>query len=334
MTDAPRVVTLPAAHAYVDAVVPVGFRHDARPVDPAAPWAPDPLWDPEAWDAAAAGVDVVHVHFGFDHVGPQTLRRWVEVTRRHGVRLVVTVHDLRNPHQRDPGLLDAQWQVLVPAADVVLTLTPGAAREVLDRFGREAVVVPHPAVFDGPAPVATRPGLVGVHLKSFRTNLADVVPGLTAVAEGVAAAGGRLQVDAHTEVADDPRWEAVRAALAGRPEVTTRVHERFDDVALQAYLTGLSVSVLLHRWGTHSGWVEACHDVGTAVVAPAVGYAVEQWPAVRTYPTDPDRGPHLDALHDAVVAAVQAPPATPADRAVRRRDLDAVRAAHARAYRG
>ena len=62
------------------------------------------------------------------------------------------------------------------------------------------------------------PGLVGVHLKSFRTNLGDVVPGLVAVADGVAAAGGRLEVDVHTEVADDPRTAAVRDVLADRPK--------------------------------------------------------------------------------------------------------------------
>ena len=67
------------------------------------------------------------------------------------MRFVLTVHDLRNPHQHDAAVLERQLAVLVPAADVVLTLTDGAAAEIATRFGRAAEVVPHPAVFVGPA---------------------------------------------------------------------------------------------------------------------------------------------------------------------------------------
>ena len=83
-----------------------------------------------------------------------------------------------------------------------------------------------------------------------------------------------------------------------------RIHDRFDDDELRRYLTRLSVSVQLHRWGTHSGWVEACHDVGTAVVAPAVGFLAEQWPEIRALPDRRTRGPDADALRDAVVDAL------------------------------
>ena len=55
-----------------------------------------------------------------------------------------------------------------------------------------------------------------------------------------------------------------------------RVHEYFDDDQLWDYLQGLSVSVLSYRFGTHSGWLEACHDLGTAVIAPSCGFYHEQ----------------------------------------------------------
>ncbi|MHA3701818.1 hypothetical protein ACXR2U_06510 [Jatrophihabitans sp. YIM 134969] len=326
------VVTFPTTHPYVDAVVPEGVVHVGR-ATPDGPWAPDPLWDPEVWQATAVTADVVHVHFGFDHVAPDQLARWTEVTRGRGTRLVVTVHDLRNPHLRDADRHLQQLAVLVGAADVVLTLTPGAAAEIRRRFGREATVVDHPAIFTGPAPVEPEPGLVGVHLKSYRTNLGDdVVPALLAVAEGTRDAGGRLEVGVHTEVEDDPRTLALRAALAGRSYVTVAVRERLDDDELRAYLTGLAVSVQLHRWGTHSGWVEACHDVGTTVVAPAVGYASEQWDRVVTYPVDEVAGPDLAALRRAVATAVAAPAPAAAPPEWRRRQLEHVRAVHAAAY--
>ena len=37
-------------------------------------------------------------------------------------------------------------------------------------------------------------------------------------------------------------------------------------------------SVLPYRFGTHSGWLEACYDLGTAVVAPTCGFYAEQQP--------------------------------------------------------
>lgn len=325
------LVTLPASHAYVDAVIPPGVEH-LDTTGPAGSWAPDQLWDPRTWATVATDVDVVHVHFGFDHVTPDVLQEWVDVTRAYRVRLVVTVHDLRNPHQHDASVLERQLAVLVPAADVVLTLTDGAAAEIAARFGRDATVVAHPAVFDGPADVPVEPGLVGVHLKSFRSNLGDVAPGLRAIADGVAAGGGRLEVDVHTEVADDLRTAAVREVLADRENVALRIHDRFDDDSLQRYLTRLSVSVQLQRWGTHSGWVEACHDVGTTVVAPAVGYLAEQWPAVEQYPTDELAGPDAESLRKAVAYALTTPAAVPADRAWRQAQLDTNRTVHARAY--
>ncbi|MBX9639778.1 MAG: glycosyltransferase family 1 protein, partial [Mycobacteriaceae bacterium] len=50
------------------------------------------------------------------------------------------------------------------------------------------------------------------------------------------------------------------------------------DDQLWEYLASLTVSVLPYRFGTHSGWLEACFDLGTAVVAPSCGYYHHQRP--------------------------------------------------------
>jgi hypothetical protein len=328
----PVVATFPATHPYVDAVLPAGVTQ-VEPRTDGPSWAPDPWWVGETWAKAAERVDVVHVHFGFDHVTPDALTDWATATHAAGVRLVLTVHDLRNPHHRDATAHLAQLAVLVAAADVVLTLTPGAAAEIAHRFGREAVVVPHPAIFSGPAAVEREPGLVGIHLKSYRTNLGDdVVDGVLAAAAGARDGGGRLEVSVHRDVDDDARTVALRNALTGQPDVTLVIRDRLDDDALRAYLTRLAVSVQLHRWGTHSGWLEACHDVGTALVAPQVGYLTDQWAEVTTYPVQEGAGPDLDALRRAVAHALAAPRPTPAPADWRHRQLADVRAAHARAY--
>ena len=54
------------------------------------------------------------------------------------------------------------------------------------------------------------------------------------------------------------------------------------DDELFAYLASLDISVLPYRFGTHSGWLEACRDLGTTVVAPSCGYYADQGP-VLTY---------------------------------------------------
>jgi beta-1,4-mannosyltransferase len=69
------------------------------------------------------------------------------------------------------------------------------------------------------------------------------------------------------------------------------------------------VSVLPYRFGTHSGWLEACADLGTAVVAPSCGLYADQGP-VETYQHDEssyDAGSLDDALRRAYASGRPAP---------------------------
>ena len=59
-----------------------------------------------------------------------------------------------------------------------------------------------------------------------------------------------------------------------------RVHDYFTDDELWRYLSSLDVSVLPYRFGTHWGWLEACRDLGTAVIAPTCGYFADQAPVL------------------------------------------------------
>ncbi len=85
-----------------------------------------------------------------------------------------------------------------------------------------------------------------------------------------------LQVNAHRDVLDDDgaRRDAELADyLRGRAaagDLELHVHDFLPDQDLWAYLSSLDVSVLPYRFGTHSGWLEACRDLGTTVVAPDV----------------------------------------------------------------
>ena len=348
------VASIPSGHVYVRHLSPVpeaqpGTGAVTRLPDPPSGASPDsPWWPPRMLTSAwihehAAEFDVMHVHFGFDALSPQDLREVVAALREHDKPLVLTVHDLRNPHHTAPDTHDAQLGVLVGAADRIITLTPGSAETISARWGREATVLPHPHVVPRTWVENPRRGgspfVVGLHAKSLRANM-DPVTDLDAVVtalEGVPDAV--LRVDVHTDVMTpgmhnhDPAFAAHVHDLADRGLVDLHVHDYFSDDELWAYLQGLDVSVLPYRFGTHSGWLEACHDLGTWVVAPDCGFYAEQRPVLSYSADGPERAATLTAAvreaHRRFRAGVVAPRATWAARAAERSDLAAT---HERVY--
>jgi beta-1,4-mannosyltransferase len=345
--DAVTVVHVPGDHDYVahtaDERVP-GVDVLELPRAAGSGWAPSPALD-AAWVAANAHrFDVLHLHFGFEGRTPQQLEELVGAVHGAGRALVLTVHDLENPHLTDQRPYAALLDVLVPGADAVVTLTPGAAAEVGRRWGVDALVVPHPHVAPleevGRAREPARGGgaeradrVVGVHLKSLRANLV-ALPVLRSLAAAVRGLDGvRLRVDVHAEALDPAfgRHDAQLARWLRRAhddgELDLRVHGRFDDAQLREYLRHLDVSVLAYGHGTHSGWLELCHDLGTPVLAGRTGYLREQQPLVEVDLLDPEdvaRG-----LRRAL-AGPAAPTATAAGRCEQRRQ---VARAHRQLYR-
>jgi hypothetical protein len=232
--------------------------------------------------------DIFHVHFGFDAVGPDVLSGVVQELERHGKPLVYTVHDLRNPHHPESKAHSEQQDVLVTAADELVTLTPGAAQVIWERWGRECQVLPHPHVLGSDRIGQTRPSgehfVVGVHAKSLRANM-DPLAVVDALVDIVSVLpNALLQIDVHDEVFDPTNhWFAPRAgaSLLGydrHDHVRVQVHPYFSDDQFWDYLASLTVSVLPYRFGTHSGWLEACFDLGTAVIVPGCGFYDQQRP--------------------------------------------------------
>jgi hypothetical protein len=284
--------------------------------------------------------DVFHIQFGFDAQDSGHLAALVQALRSARKPLVYTVHDLRNPHHADRRAHDAHLDVLIPQSDELITLTAGAAAEVAARWGRRPLVLPHPHIVGFGrirAPRPARPGfVVGVHAKSLRASM-DPLPVIRALAQMVPALpGGRLRVDIHHDVFDadglrhDRRLAGYLAAAAGRGQIDLRVHDCFTDGQLWAYLQGLDVSVLPYRFGTHSGWLEACHDLGTTVIAPTCGYISEQRPCL-SYQCD-ESGFDPRSLQRAVLDAYQRRPYWRARAEDRIRERRAVAAAHRRLY--
>lgn len=293
------VASIPSGHVYVRHLASLS-RPGADPVfrlpDPPSGAAPDaPWWPPRmltaSWvDEHAGDFDVMHVHFGFDALSPEDLTDVMLALREHKKPLVLTVHDLRNPHHETAETHDAQLGVLVGAADAVLTLTAGAAATIMSRWGRQATVLPHPHVVPEQWLSRSRPVretfVIGLHAKSLRANM-DPMPLIDAVVAALPMMPGAVvRIDAHTDVVTSgyARHDAAFAdrlkSLAVDGRLDLRVHDYFSDDELWGYLQELDVSVLPYRFGTHSGWLEACHDLGTWVAAPDCGFYSQQRPCL------------------------------------------------------
>lgn len=346
------VASVPAGHVYVRNLSAPGGRAVRRLRDPdpggarSTPqrWWPPVMLRPE-W-AADAEFDIFHLHFGFDATPPEQLADLTRTLRRRGKPFVFTVHDLRNPHHEERALHDQQLDVLVPAADGLITLTAGAADEISERWSRAATVVPHPHIVDlrtlsvlraeHPAnPHGTF--RVGLHVKSLRASMDPKRLLATLVSTVRDLDGAVLQVNGHNDVLrpDGARYDADLATQLDiehrRGALELHVHDYFTDGELWSYLASLDVSVLPYRFGTHSGWLEACRDLHTTVVAPTCGYFADQGP-VLSYVHDESRF-DADSLRAAVTTAYLDRPrlgATLADRRRQRREIDE---AHDNLYR-
>ena len=324
-----RVVPVPFRSPYVDAVLP----DDAVRVGPDA--SPSPWLDPEHLTAHAADVDVLHLHGGWEHLTVPEMDAWTAAVRRADVPLVVTVHDLAPREGPDGQLLRtrhrAHLRALLATAEVVLTLTPGAADEIADRFGRTAIVVAHPALAAPTPGIGRETRLVGLHLGRLGADVAEPLELVRAALSGAVSGGGRLRVDVHPDVDLGTRLpELVAMADAGELElVRSWADEPADWVA---HLQELHVSVLPQRTSTHAGWVELCRDAGTRAVVPGGGRHRQQWSDVVLYGNDPQTGLDAASLTSAVIAALTRPAPVRVDRAWRDEQRDAVRRVHAQVY--
>jgi len=351
-----RVASVPAGHPYVARVTAApGVELLPDPTPPGAEpgrWWPPVVLDPAWVRAHAAEADLLHVHFGTESFAPEHLARTLAAAREQGWPVVVTVHDLEHPQLTDQDGYRAQLDVLVPGADALVTLTPGAAAEIRARWGRDALVVPHPRLLDAipddgtpRAPGAER--VVGLHLKDLRPNV-DAPAATRALLAAVAhlCASGlpvRAEVRLHRTVRDEAARAEVRALCAAAgPAVDLVEHDRLDDAALAAALAGLDACVLPYAHGTHSGWLELCWDLGVPVAAPAVGHYAEQHPDGSVATSGPvGDAPGLAAALRALLGAAAATRPGTVERAAlvrdrRERRLAADRAAaeqHAALYR-
>lgn len=290
----------------------------------------------------AAGYDLLHVHFGLESFSTDELRAGLDAARRAGRPVIFTVHDLDNPQIVDQEPYRALLDVIVPAADRLVTLTPSAAAEIERRWGRQSMVLAHPTLLDEAAtPKREADGTVrvGIHLRDLRPNIdaEGAVRAATEAARSLEETGRAIEVEVllNERVRDDRLADRVVAAANGQTAVRVRRTPYLDDAEIEAWLGGLDLFVLPYRHGTHSGWVELCYDLGVRVAGTDVGHIRSQHPSeFRVVDLDDAR-----TLADAATWAGDARhPSSPADDRLATRRLErseerrAVREAHARLY--
>jgi hypothetical protein len=350
-----HVASVPASHVYVRHLSePGGTDNVVRLADPVPAdgrtvpggWWPPLMLEPGWVRSNHERFDVFHLHFGFDAIGPDVLTTVMEELNAHDKPFVYTVHDLRNPHHPESRAHAEQQDILVGAADELITLTVGAAQEIRKRWGRECRVLPHPHVLASDRIERARSAgdqfVVGVHAKSLRANM-DPLPIVDALVEIVSALPQAvLQINVHDEIFDPANhWYAPQTGteLVGYrryDHVWVVVHPYFSDSELWEYLASLSASVLPYRFGSHSGWLEACFDLGTAVIAPSCGFYGQQRPCgVFEFGED-----HFDAeslrraVEEAYCRWASGTPGPRATWAARRTERTAIAAAHRQLYGG
>ena len=260
-----KVLSIPAEHVYPQAIKPDNASFNPDP-GINGNWWPHPALEAQWWDEPRE-VDVVHIHFGYEHRTPEQLQELVDALP---VPLVVTVHDLDNPHLSDPDDQErhrANVGVLVRAAKQVVTLTECAATTIAQRYGREDVaVVGHPAVVKH-MPDVEAAADAAVFVKSLRANVVAEVEFYREIAQQVP-----LTVYAH----DVAATRELRTELSLIDGLSTVTHDPLDDAALHKAVAGHRVCILPYVRGTHSGWLEMCRDLDVSVAVPDCGCYADQ----------------------------------------------------------
>jgi hypothetical protein len=260
-----RVPSVPATHVYVRRLAHPAVERLADPSgdDHRTTCFLDPTW----WRAHGrfAEIDVLHVHFGFEYYNPRSSTP--SVTRSNG----------------------RAWPSSTPVTTCVTrTIQPRNSTMQLWPYGCEATVLPHPHVVPQHELIAgaerSRPRhwdrfRIGIHLKSLRANMFRGELVRAALEAITSLERVRLRIDVHHDVLDpgssnhapellDLLWSV--AADAASP-LDLHVHHFLTDDELWALIVGVDAFVLPYRFGTHSGLLEACRDLGTSVFARRFG---------------------------------------------------------------
>lgn len=274
-----RVVHVPARTPYARKLRHDGIRilngtdvHGvAVPRDVTLAW----LLGHRPWD----WLDVVHMHHvEFEPVS--VLRAVLTQSRRAGVRVVFTAHDL-TPVFGDRLVHHRRLRMLACHGVPFACLTPAAEADVRWRFGSRTAVIPHGYVaVPGTAARKAAPGPTRFLIYgSLRRNRdVELVLACWRFARDLAGTTLHLLLRAPSRASlgeDAAAWRAIREHAADpRLEVVVRPFPTDSDV--NDAMAAADCLLLPYRWASHSGQLEHALDLGVLPVAARAGYLPDQ----------------------------------------------------------
>ena len=285
-----RVLSIPAGHPYVSQAISQEFVElipdpvfDAKQPER---WWPHPSLEKQWWDkydedvsrGKRKPVDVVHVHFGFEHLTKEQCHDFVDALRERNIPLVYTVHDIDNPHLQEQGPYHDKVRILLFAAAAVITLTSKAASHIEKLFdfpSGNIEVLPHPAIVDSFSSEgfsSMQSEGVGVFLKSLRENVNRDPDFYTEIADLLSQQGEKFKVFIHRDRPDD----LLINALERVENIDLIEHDPFDDQDLFTNVAACNCVLLPYIRGTHSGWLEMCRDLSVPIAVPDCGCYLSQ----------------------------------------------------------
>lgn len=316
-----KIAALPGRGVYVRHLGhPEGVDGVHRPTVQMPGSAPRPpaAFDPSWLENQLGDMQIVHVHALPPRMSAEHVEAAVRATRAAGRPLVVTAYHLSDPTGLDEAGYAAQLDVLIPAADQVITVTDKAADEIARRWSVAADVQPHPHAVDfvrmrreRPARGHAGPFLVGVHLGSLRLP-SDPVKVMTALAEAAKQVPDvRLVAYAHDHLLDSDSTRYDPATIREIDRVVQgaggilKAHRPMTDSQLWDNIFGLDAALVPPFFGSHSLWPEACYDLGTQAIMPAANHASSQRPGL-SYACDGNGIPDAASVAAAFAKATEA----------------------------
>lgn len=273
------------------------------------------------------------------HVADETLRdRRDELedvaaaVRGGATRLVVTVRHIDDPYAGHAREHLDRLNLVIPAADAVVTYSDAAA-EVLDHhYGRDVVVIEAPPLLldrELPTHERTDEFVVGAAVDDLPPSIdvRDVVVAIRAALPDQVADRVSIRIEPAVLDPAHPRHDGEVISWLREHEADGLV-ELVTDEDPAAWLTRIDTLVLAHRRGSHDPWHDAARQVGVPVVSPAVGFVREERLTVvldQPLLTADALEPHLAVLRD------QRPRWQPSPR-MRQTHLAHVKAAHQQLY--
>ena len=292
-----NILSYPHSHPYVDRLHDVAgtFVHTEQHLPQLADF-----YDAQWLEGHSDDWDIVHFHFGWEQYSLNQLKKVLDAHKHSGKRIIVTIHDTRNPHSDDATSDKAYLHLLCTYADQIVTLTPSAQMTIRHTYEKAAILIPHGPLLLETKMIAARDArknmdaeknnLVYVHVRSGRKN-SDWMRLLLNAPRIGNETGYKLIFG----IGEHSRAFMSTIILNAFLRCHITVLPGLSDDQLNAFIIQFKAILMPYKWGSHSGLIELSKDLNIASVIYDTGFYRDQLPTVLI-PYSTDDSDQLDAV--------------------------------------